>query len=85
MGRIGLLAYLFNYTFGQSKSPTEHLREYNNIDYKYGETIKYFNLHFTKLYNQIPELILLQNQSALMHYYNALPSHYHHRIEEKDI
>jgi hypothetical protein len=50
-----------------SKSPTEQLREYNKIAYKDGETIKYFKLHFTKLYNQIPELILPQNQAAFMH------------------
>jgi hypothetical protein len=61
------------------------LREYNNISYKDGETINYFNLHFTKLYNQIPELIFPQNQAAFMHYYNALPSPYRHRIEKKDI
>jgi hypothetical protein len=51
------LIYWFRSTYGQSKSPTEKLREYNNVTYKDGETIKYFNLHFTKLYNQIPELI----------------------------
>ena len=59
--------------------------EYNNITYKDGETIKSFNLCFTKLYNQIPELILHQNQAAFMHYYNALPSPYHHRLEQKSI
>jgi hypothetical protein len=37
------------------------------------------------LYNQIPELILPQNQATSMHYYNALPSPYRHRIEEKSI
>jgi hypothetical protein len=46
------------YTYGKSKSPTEQLWEYNNIAYKDGETIKSFNLRFTKLYNQISELIL---------------------------
>jgi hypothetical protein len=44
-----------------------------------------FNLRFTKLYNQIPELILPQNQAAFIHYYNVLPSPYHHRLEEKAI
>ena len=53
--------------------------------YKDGETIKYFNLRFTKLYNQIPELIRPQNQASFMHYYNALPSPYQHRLEEKAI
>jgi hypothetical protein len=79
------LVYWFRSTYGQSKSPTEKLQEYNNITYKNGETIKSFNLHFTKLYNQIHELIRPQNQAAFMHYYNALPSPYHHRLEEKAI
>jgi hypothetical protein len=34
----------FKSTYGQSKSPTEQLWEYNNITYKDGETIKSFNL-----------------------------------------
>jgi hypothetical protein len=42
---------------GNLKYPTEQLREYNNIAYKDGETINSFNLRFTKLYNQISELI----------------------------
>jgi hypothetical protein len=79
------LVYWFKSTYGQSKIPAEQLREYNNIAYKNGETIKSFNLCFTKLYNQIPELIRPQNQAAFMHYYNALPSPYHHRLEEKSI
>jgi hypothetical protein len=79
------LIYWFRSTYGQSKIPAEKLREYNNVTYKDGETIKSFNLCFTKLYNQIPELIHPQNQAAFMHYYNALPSPYHHRLEEKSI
>jgi hypothetical protein len=63
----------------------EHLREYKNISYKDGETIKSFNLCFTKLYNQILELIHPQNQGAFMHYYNVLPSPYCHRLKEKVI
>jgi hypothetical protein len=51
------LVCCFKSTYIQSKSPTEQLREYNNIAYKDGETLKSFNLRFTKLYNQIPELI----------------------------
>jgi hypothetical protein len=47
----------FKSTYGKSKIPSEQLREYNNITYKDGETIKSFKLHFTKLYNQIPKLI----------------------------
>jgi hypothetical protein len=79
------LIYWFRSSYGQSKSSAEKLREYNNVTYKDGETIKSFNLHFTKLYNQIPELIRPQNQASFMHYYNALPSPYHHRLEEKAI
>jgi hypothetical protein len=75
------LVYWFKFTYGQSKIPAKKLREYNNITYKYSETIKSFNLHFTKLYNQIPELIRPQNQATFMHYYNALPSPYYHRLE----
>jgi hypothetical protein len=79
------LFYWFNYTYGKFKSPAEQFREYNNIAYKEGETIKSFNLCFTKLYNQILELIHPQNQAAFMHYYNALHSPYRHRLEEKAI
>jgi hypothetical protein len=79
------LVYWFKYTYGKSKIPAEWLRVYNNIAYKDGETIKSFNLRFTKLYNQIHELIRPQNQATFMHYYNALPSPYRHRLEEKAI
>jgi hypothetical protein len=79
------LVYWFKSTYGKSKIPTEQLREYNNIAYKDGETIKSFNLCFTKLYNQIPELIFPQNQATFMHYYNELPFFYCHRLEEKAI
>jgi hypothetical protein len=75
------LFYWFRSTYGKSKIPTKKLWEYNSVTYKYGETIKSFKLHFTKLYNQIPELIWPQNQATFMHYYNALPSPYHHRLE----
>jgi hypothetical protein len=70
---------------GSLRAQTEKLREYNNIAYKDRGTIKSFNLHFTKLYNQIPELIHPQNQVTFMHYYNALTSSYQHRVEENDI
>jgi hypothetical protein len=79
------LVYWFRSNYGQSKSPAEQLQEYNNIAYKDGETIKSFNLRFTKLYNKTPELIRLQNQVTFMHYYNALHSPYHHRLGEKAI
>jgi hypothetical protein len=79
------LVYWLKSTYGQSKIPAKQLQEYNNIVYKDGKTIKSSNLHFTKLYNQIPELIRPQNQAAFMHYYNALPSPYQHRLEEKAI
>jgi hypothetical protein len=45
------LIYWFRSTYGQSKIPAEKLQEYNNVTYKNGETIKSFNLCFTKLYN----------------------------------
>jgi len=48
------LSYWFNYTYEQPQSPVDFLRDYNNLVYKKGETIKSFNLCFTKLYNQIP-------------------------------
>ena len=79
------LVYWFRSTHGKYKSPAEKSREYNNIAYKDDETTKSFNLRFTKLYNQIPKLIRPQNQATFMHYYNALPSPYHHRLEEKSI
>jgi hypothetical protein len=77
------LIYWFRSTYGKYKSPADKLREYNNVTYKDGESIKPFNLHFTKLYNQIPKLICPQIQAAFMHYFNALPSPYHHRMLEK--
>jgi len=79
------LVYWFKSTFWQPKIPTDWLKEYNNITYNNGEIIKSFNICFTNLYNQIPELIIPQNQDAFMHYYNALPSSYHHKLEEKAI
>jgi hypothetical protein len=79
------LVYWFKSTYGKPKIPTKKLREYNNITYQDCETIKSFNLCFTKLYKQIPELIQPQNQVNFMHYYNALPSPYHHRLKEKFI
>jgi hypothetical protein len=53
------LIYWFKSTYGKSKIPAEKLREYNNVTYKYGETIRSFNLCFTKLYNQIQNLSVL--------------------------
>jgi hypothetical protein len=60
------LIYWFRSNYGKSKSPTKNLREYNNITYKDGETIKSFNLCFTKIYNHIHELIRPQNQDDFM-------------------
>ena len=77
------LVYWFKSTYGHRKSLVDQLREYNNISYKDGETIKSFNLHFTKLYNQIPELIFPKHQVVFMHYYSYLSSPYRHRLEEK--
>jgi hypothetical protein len=77
------IVYWFKSTYGQSKSPTKQLQEYNNTTHKDSETIKSFNICFTMLYNQIPELIFPQNQDSFMDYYNSLPSPYRHRLEEK--
>jgi hypothetical protein len=60
------LSYWFKSTYGQPQSPSYLLRDYNNIVYNKGETIKYFNLLFSKLYNQILEIIQPQNQASLM-------------------
>jgi hypothetical protein len=60
------LVYWFKSTYGQYKSLTEQLMEYNNISYNDGETIKSFNICFTKPYNQILELTCPQNQVAFM-------------------
>ena len=43
------LFYWFISTYGKSKIPSDQLREYDNITYKDGETIRSFNLCFTKL------------------------------------
>jgi hypothetical protein len=51
------LTYWLRSTYRQSKIPAEKLWEYNNVTYKDGETIKSFIVRFTKIYNQIPELI----------------------------
>jgi hypothetical protein len=56
------LVYWFKSTYGQYKIPVEQLQEYYKIAYKYGETIKSFNLRFTKLYNQTFEHILPQKR-----------------------
>jgi hypothetical protein len=45
------ISYWFKSTYGQPQSPTDLLKDYNNIVYNKGETIKSFNLCFTKLYN----------------------------------
>jgi hypothetical protein len=79
------LVYWFKSSYGKSNSRVKQLREYNKIAYRDVETIKSFNLCFTKLYNQIHELIQPHNQVTFMHYYNALPSPYRHRLEEKAI
>jgi hypothetical protein len=83
LGRTGLS--WFKSTYGKPKILADQLREYKNISYKDGETIKYFNLHFTKLYNQIPKLIHPQNQATFMHYYNSLTYPYRHILEENTI
>jgi hypothetical protein len=62
----------------------DFLKDYNNLVYNKGKTIKYFNLRFTKLYSQIPEIIRPYNHYASLHYCNTLPVAYRHRIEEKN-
>jgi len=76
---------LFKSTYGQPQSPTYLLKCYKNLIYNQGETINAFNLCFTKLYNQILEIIRPRNQATLVHYYNALSSSYHHRLDEKNV
>jgi len=61
------------------------LKDYNNIIFTNGETIKSFNLRFTKLYNYIPKLIRPYNQDSFIQYYNTLPSCYPHRLEKKNV
>jgi hypothetical protein len=78
------LFYWFKSTHGQPESPTYLLRDYNNIFYNKGETIKSFNLCFSKLYNQIPKVIRAHNQDDIMLYYNTLTSSYHYRLEENN-
>jgi hypothetical protein len=78
-------SYWFKSTYGQPQSPTKKIKEYNNIVYNKGETIKSFNLCFTKLYDQIPDIIRPHNQAIFMHYYNTLLVAYIHRLEEKDV
>jgi hypothetical protein len=72
------LCYWFKSTYGKPQIPTDLLKSYNNLVYDKGETIKAFNLCFTKLYNQIPEVIRPHNQASLMHYYNSIPPSFHH-------
>jgi hypothetical protein len=55
------LSYWFKSTYGQPQSLAHKLKEYNNLVYNKGENIKYFNLHFTKFYNQIPDIIIPHN------------------------
>jgi len=61
------------------------LKGYNNIVITNGKTIKYFNVGFTKLYNQIAKVVFPHNQVVFIKYYNFLPSSYHHRLEEKNV
>jgi hypothetical protein len=48
------LSCWFKSTYGQPQSAMDLLKDYNNLVYNKGETIKSFNLCFTNLYNQIP-------------------------------
>ena len=51
------LTYWFKSTFGNVDNPAEHLKSFNFLAFKEGETIKAFNLRFMKLYNRTPEAI----------------------------
>jgi hypothetical protein len=69
--------YWFKSTYGQSQSPTNLLKSYKNLTYNQGEAKNVSNLCFTKLYNQILEIIRPHNQVALMNYYIFLTPYRH--------
>jgi hypothetical protein len=79
------LVYWFKSTYGQSKSPTEQLREYNNISYKDGETIKSSTCvspnYTTKSLNSF---VLITKPLSCITIMLYLP-HICHRLEEKAI
>lgn len=50
-----------------------------------GESIKAFNLRFTKFFNRILEIIRPQNQAAMIHYDNTLPPIFRNCLEDKNI
>ena len=80
------LVYWFKSTYGQSKSLNKQLRGYKIFLTKVVRLLSPLTFASPmKLYNQIHELILPQNQVAFMHYYNEFPSPYIQRIEEKAI
>jgi hypothetical protein len=79
------LTYWFKSTYGQPKNPKDQLQEYNNIVYINNETINPFDIHFTKLYNQILELIRAHNQDTFIQYYNVFPSSYCQCLEDKNV
>lgn len=68
-----------------SKNLVEHLKTFNLLTFKEGETIKAFNLRFMNLYNRIPETIKPSSQASLVQYYNALPPPYRHHLEENNV
>jgi len=72
-------------TYGKPQIHVDLIFENDNITFTKGKTIKSFNLWFTKLYNQIPNIISPQNKVAMMHYYNIVTPTYHHRLEEKNV
>lgn len=70
------LCYWFKSTYGEPQSLIDLLCDYNNVSFPQGDNIMKFNLHFTKIYNQILEIIHSQNQDDMMHYYSVLPPPY---------
>lgn len=79
------LCYWFWSTYGQQQNPNEWLKEYNSMIFQPSETIRAFNLRFTKLYNMIPEAIRPHEKATFIHYYNIIPPVYTNKLEEKTV
>jgi hypothetical protein len=67
------------------ENPTDHMRNFKNLSFNDGETIKAFNLRFMKLFNKIPKVIIPTRQVSLAHNDNNLPLSYRHQLEENGI
>jgi hypothetical protein len=79
------LCYWFSLTNGQRQIPSDWIKDYNSLTYPPGDSIKTFNLRFTKLYNRVLDVIRPQNQETLIHYYNILLPSYRHILEERGV